>query len=273
MSSFISHIAGQTVRCVALGLTLALRACATAPTDPAARAEFEKTNDPLEPLNREVFDLNLFVDRVLIKPVAQGYVAVVPEAGRNAIRHFLDNLREPLVFANNMLQGEWKRAHDTFARFLMNSTFGIGGVMDVATHAGLEKQSGDFGQTLYSWGVPDGPYLVLPIAGPSNPRDAVGGAVDGFASPYNYVASGAAVDAANWGRRAINGIDERARNLDTVDELQRNAIDFYAVMRSVSRQRRAQQLRHGEPAPILDLDSLDTDLTQTAQAPRPAQRP
>jgi phospholipid-binding lipoprotein MlaA len=243
----------------AAALALAVGGCATPPSDPAARAEFEKTNDPLEPLNREIFDFNLFVDRVALKPVAKGYVAVVPEAGRDAIRHFLNNLGEPVVFANNLLQGEFKRAHDTFARFLMNSTLGIGGVFDLATKAGLEKQTGDFGQTLYAWGVPDGPFLMLPIFGPSNPRDAVGLGVDSYADPGDRIASNNGYWWAGLVRGAVDGIDLRARNLDTLDELQRNAIDFYAELRSLFRQHRAAELRHGEPAPLPDLDTLYTD--------------
>lgn len=247
----------------------ALGACATPPTDPAARAEFDKTNDPLEPLNREVLDFNLFIDRIALKPVAQGYVAVVPEIGRDAIRHFLDNLGEPIVFANDLLQGQFKRAHDTFGRFLTNSTLGIGGMIDVASKAGLEKQTGDFGQTLYSWGVPDGPYLVLPIFGPSDPRDAVGMGVDGYADPWDHMAANYHYWYLSLVRGAVDGIDQRARNLDTFDELQRNAIDFYAELRSLWRQHRAAELRHGEPAPIPDLDSLYRDpdaAPQTSQA-------
>jgi phospholipid-binding lipoprotein MlaA len=249
----------RTLTCRAallVSLPLLLASCATAPTEPAALAEFERTNDPLEPLNREIFDFNLFVDRILLKPVAQGYVAVVPEGGRDAVRHFLDNLHEPIVFANNLLQGEFKRAHDTLARFLMNSTFGLGGVLDLASKDGLEKQSGDFGQTLFSWGVPDGPYLVLPIFGPSNPRDAIGMGVDGYADPWGHMASNYHYSWVNWARTAIDGIDMRARNLDPFDEIQRNAIDFYSELRSLFRQHRAAELRHGVSAPIPELDSL-----------------
>jgi phospholipid-binding lipoprotein MlaA len=252
---------------VLLTATLALGACATAPTEPAARAEFEKTNDPLEPMNREIFDFNLFIDRIALKPIAQGYVFIVPEGGRDSIRHFLDNLGEPIVLANNLLQGEFKRAHDTLARFLMNSTFGVGGIVDLATRAGLEKQSGDFGQTLYSWGVDDGPYLVLPILGPSNPRDAVGYGVDAYADPWGHLASNYHRWYLSLVRGAVDGIDMRARNLDTFDELQRNAIDFYAELRSLFRQHRAVELRHGESAPIPDLDTLYREAPQVSQGP------
>src|SRR5215813_1192619 len=171
-----------------VGLALAISACATPPTDPAARADFDRTNDPLEPMNRKILDFNLFVDRILFKPVAQGYRWIVPEYGRNRLRNFLDNLNEPVIFINDTLQGEFSRANTTAGRFLFNSTFGIGGLWDRASEIGMEKQSGDFGQTLYAWGVPDGPYLVLPILGPSNPRDAVGLAVDSYLDPFYWVA-------------------------------------------------------------------------------------
>lgn len=263
----------ETIRLLALGLTLALGGCAAPPREPAPRAEPEANNDPLEPLNRQIFDLNLFIDRIVLKPAAQGYVAAVPEVGRNTVRHFLDNLNEPIVFANNLMQGEFKRAHDTFARFLFNSTFGLGGLMDLASESGLEKQSGDLGQTLYSWGAPDGPYLVVPIFGPSSLRDAIGGAVQGYANPYGYISSGAAIDEANWGRRVTSGVDQRARNLDTFDEIQRNAIDLYAETRSVYRQHRAWELRHGEPGAIPDLDNPFSDPAEKVRAFQPSTKP
>jgi phospholipid-binding lipoprotein MlaA len=243
-----------------LALISLVAACATPPSDTAARAEFAATNDPLEPMNREIFDVNQFLDRILIKPVSQGYRTVVPEFGRNAIRHFLDNLGEPVIFANDVMQGEFKAAHDTFARFLINSTFGMGGTVDIAGQTGLERQSGDFGQTLFSWGVPSGPYLVLPIFGPSDPRDAAGMGVDGVMDPFGYLAGAyGAANSATIARFAASGVDLRSRNIETLDDLQRNAIDFYAEIRSLYRQHRASELRHGRPAPMPSLDSLDSE--------------
>src|SRR5579872_5271502 len=185
----------------------------------------------------------------------QGYRTVVPQFARDTVRHFLDNLGEPVIFANDMMQGEFKAAHDTFARFLINSTAGVGGLFDVAGATGIKRQSGDFGQTLYAWGVPDGPYLVLPIFGPSNPRDAIGMGVDGLMEPFQYLASAyGAGNSASFGRMGASGIDERANNIETLDELQRNIIDFYAVLRSYFRQHRAYVLRHGRPAPMPKLN-------------------
>jgi phospholipid-binding lipoprotein MlaA len=228
---------------------LMLAACATPPTDPAARAQFEANNDPLEPMNRRIFAFDMFVDKWLIKPVAQVYDEVIPQFGRDRVRNFLDNLHEPVIFANNMVQTEFQRAGWTAERFAINSTVGVGGIYDWASEWGIEKQSGDFGQTLYHYGVPEGPYLVLPILGPSNPRDVVGLTADGFADPFSYLAYDYGADVATYARMGGEGIDERARNLKNLDEIQRTAIDLYAEIRSLYRQHRASVLRHGEPAP------------------------
>lgn len=242
-----------------------LAGCATPPTNPAARAEFEATNDPLEPLNRKIFSFNLFVDRILIKPAAQGYRAIVPQFGRNAIRNFLDNLGEPVIFVNNVLQGQFGRANLTAGRFLMNSIYGVGGLFDPASTNGAPRQIGDFGQTLYSWGIPDGPYLVLPIFGPSDVRDAIGLGVDDEMDPFDWYASTNGYSGVTYGRWAVWGIDERSRNIESFDELQRNAIDFYAELRSLWRQHRASQLRNGKPPPMPDLDTLYNDPDDSSQ--------
>lgn len=228
---------------------LTLAGCATPPSNPAARAEFKATNDPLEPMNRKIFAFDMFLDKWLIKPIAIGYHDVVPQPGQDAIRNFLGNLHEPVIFANDLLQTEFKRAGWTAERFLLNSTIGVGGVMDVASKWGIEKQSGDFGQTLYHYGVGEGFYLVLPLLGPSNPRDAIGMVADGFADPFSYLAYDYGADVATYARQGGEGVDERSQNLANLDALQRNAIDFYAEIRSLYRQHRASELRHGAPAP------------------------
>jgi phospholipid-binding lipoprotein MlaA len=223
----------------------------------ALAAQPDDTDDPLESMNRKFFDFDLFLDRILVKPAAQAYVAVVPAPGRHAIRHVLDNMNEPIIFANNLLQGEFHRADITMGRFLLNSTFGLAGLFDLASHSGLPKQNGDFGQTLYVWGVGSGPYLFLPIIGPTNPRDAVGFGVDNVGDPVGVAFWTAGIRAVNWGRAGTDNIDGRSQQLDTLDELQKNAIDFYAEIRSLARQRRAIELRHGEPGPYPKLDQLD----------------
>ena len=251
--------------CAAL-LTLALAACAQVPADPAARAVFEETNDPLEPLNREIFDFNLKADRYVIKPIAQGYVAAVPEFMRTGVRNFLDHLNAPVVFANLLLQAEFKRAGITALRFFANTMVGFGGVGDPAAGAGLEKQTGDFGQTLFVWGVPDGPYLMLPIFGPSNPRDTAGSAVDGFLidpNPMGYLFEGNNKTYWSLGRQFADGIDKRSRVLDELEQVEKTSIDFYAQIRSLWRQKRTEDLYHGSPpAPKLD-DTLYDDPEKT----------
>lgn len=239
----------------AAGLGL-LAACANQPQD--QNGEFERINDPLEPLNRKIFDFNQYADRYLIKPVSLGYLHIVPQFARDTIRNFLHNLGEPVIFANDMMQAEWQAANLTAARFLINSTFGVGGLVDFAGKTGIERQTGDFGQTLYAWGVPEGPYLVLPIFGPSNPRDAIGMAADGFMDPFGYLAGDyGAGTTATLSRMAASGVDLRSRNVDTLDDLQKSAIDFYAEMRSLYRQHRAEELRHGRPAPLPNIDTGD----------------
>ena len=159
----------MTMRRFALAatFTVALAGCATVP--PADRA----ANDPLEPLNRAVFDFNDRLDTTVIKPVAQTYLDVVPAFVRDRVRAFIDNLAEPRIFVNDMLQGRFDAAGITLSRFLANTIAGVGGLFDVATGQGLRRQTGDFGQTLYAWGVEDGgPYVVLLFFGSSDVRDA-----------------------------------------------------------------------------------------------------
>src|SRR5437764_11630602 len=134
--------------CVVAGLLLAVlvAGCATPPSDPAERAVFEQNHDPLEPLNRQTLELNLFLDRILLKPVTQVYIAIVPEEGRDALKHMLDNMKEPVVVINNVLQGDLDRAAVSVGRFTINTTLGVAGLLDLAAKSGLEKQRGDFGQ-------------------------------------------------------------------------------------------------------------------------------
>jgi len=222
-----------------------LAGCATPPGDPTERAAFEQNNDPLEPLNRQTLDLNLFLDRILFKPVTKVYIAVVPEEGRDALKRALDNMKEPVVVINDVLQGEPKRAGISAGRFTVNSTLGVGGFFDVAAKWGLDKQTGDFGQTLFVWGLPEGPYLVAPILGPTNPRDLIGMGIDAYSDPFSFLATVKAIDEIEISRFVLNGIDQRARVIDILDDLQKNSLDFYAQLRSLMQQRRAAELRRG----------------------------
>lgn len=223
----------------ALLAAMALSGCATPPTDPVQRAEFDRINDPLEPMNRKIFAVNKAIDKYALRPVAIGYRSVVPEFARNGVHNALQNLGEPLTFGNKLLQGEPVAAGKTLVRFTANSTLGVAGLIDVATPRGLARQpAGDFGATLHQWGVGDGPYVVLPLFGPSSTRDAVGGRLDSFIDPVGSLLP----DGASTGTSLGKGLDMRANTVDSTDELERSSVDYYATLRSVMRQRRQTEL-------------------------------
>ena len=231
--------------------------CATAPEGGVAgQSVADEINDPLEPMNRAVFKFNQFADGVLIKPLALMYGSLVPDMARRGVRNFLDNLRTPVTLANDILQGKPGRAAITVKRFAINSTVGIGGLFDMATRFGVEQgHREDFGQTLATWGSEEGIYLILPLLGPSNPRDAIGLVADGFLDPLSYVAPGEAI----FGRTLVRGIDQREQVVDTLDEIERTSLDYYATIRSLIRQRRADEIRDGRPAPLVPIPSFSFD--------------
>jgi phospholipid-binding lipoprotein MlaA len=241
-----SRVIGRWIGIALLVVGNLIGGCATPPSDPEARAQFERNNDPLEPLNRKTFALNQFLDHALFKPAAQAYLAVVPADARTAVHHMLDNMKEPTLFFNNVLQGEFKRAEITLGRFVVDTTVGFGGMVDVMTLSGVERQPADFGQTLFVWGLPAGPYLILPILGPTDPRDAVGSAVDSYADPFTIVANDHGVTELTTARFIVGGVEERARVMDVLDDLEKNSIDYYAEMRSLWQQHRDAELRHGK---------------------------
>lgn len=220
--------------------------CATPPPadDREATAAFLETNDPYEPFNRAMLDFNLAVDKAVLKPVAYVYKEGMPDPFQTNIHNFLENLRGPVIFANDMMQGEWDRAGNTLLRFAMNSTIGLLGINDFAGEAGIMKHDEDFGQTLATWQVESGPYLVLPIVGPSNPRDGVGLLVDSLIDPFSWTTP----FEFRIGVAAGRAVDRRARNYDAIEELERNSLDLYAAIRSLYRQSRANEIRNGAPA-------------------------
>jgi phospholipid-binding lipoprotein MlaA len=226
-----------------------LPGCATAPKDAAARAEFEKDNDPIEPFNRAMFAFNKQMDGMFLRPAAVIYKSVLPKPVQNSVHNVLSNLRSPVVLANDLLQGEMDRAGNTAGRFVINTTVGVLGVWDAAAYMGIEGHSEDFGQTFGAWGVGEGFYIVLPFLGPSNPRDVVGLATEYFVDPFNIWARNDEVEGWILARALVTGVDFRARNLETIDELERTSLDYYVAVRSLYRQRRADAIRNGEADP------------------------
>lgn len=229
---------------VALGIFLS--GCATVPEDPEARAAFEETNDPFEPMNRYFFEVNYALDELILKPFAGWYYVGLPKFARNGIRNALRNLNSPVILGNDLLQGNFERAGITLARFVINTTLGLAGFIDVAKEMGLVYHDEDFGQTLAVWGVNEGPYLVLPFIGPSNPRDASGKVVDMLMDPMFWFTDHNTIKYMMYGRVALEVIDARSRNLDTLDEIRRNAIDYYATIRSLYRQDRAAAIANDD---------------------------
>ena len=230
-----------------LALALILPGCATQANAPQSATAEEDFNDPFEDTNRKIFDFNQVVDRNVLVPVAKAYRTVLPDVVRDSIRDFLYNLREPLIFANDTLQADFERAGQTVARFVLNSTLGVGGLIDVAGRWGqLPYHEQDLGITLGVWGIPEGPYLVIPILGPSDPRDLGGQVAEGFGDPFNRLVTGNPFTL-YWipvVRGGVSGIDQRSRYIETLADIERTSLDYYATIRSLYRQRRAALIRH-----------------------------
>ncbi len=225
----------------ALALALLTAACASEPEsdDSAAMLGYEPPNDPIEPVNRQIFAFNQAADRYVLKPVAQAYEEV-PKQVRDIIRNFIRHVASPVVLANDLLQGDLDRAGDTAARMYINTfTLGLG---DMASPR-YPYHSEDFGQTLGTYGAGEQFYLVLPLLGPSSGRDALGLVADIFLNPLFYVDATAAT-AYNASSTGVEGIDLRTRNLGTIEELKRDSVDFYARMRSLYLQRREAQINN-----------------------------
>jgi len=237
-----------TLMAAVAGVCLLAAGCATKPdpTDEAAVQAYNEANDPLEPMNRYFFEVNQFLDEILLKPFAGWYHLALPDPAEDGVRNFLRNLKSPVYLANDLFQGEWDRAGTTAARFVINSTIGIGGIIDVASMMDLDHHEEDFGQTLAVYGAGEGPYLHLPIIGPSNPRDATGRLVDYALDPLTWVGYIYDVSYINTARAGLDAIDTRARNLEAIDELKKGSVDFYATVRSLYRQRRNDLIKNGE---------------------------
>jgi len=239
--------AAGALRALALGLLVLLAACATRPpaSDPEALAEFRENNDPAEPFNRAMFDVHNAIDKVFLRPVAVAYREVVPQMGRETVSNFLANLRAPIILTNDLLQGEWKRAGDTASRFMINTVAGIGGLFDVAGRRfGIPAHTEDWGQTMAVWGLGPGPYLFIPILGPTNPRDLAGFGL-GFANdPLFWFGGGPGLLAATSTRSALVVVDTRESLLDALDAINRDSLDPYAFIRSAYRQRRQVEIEN-----------------------------
>lgn len=223
-------------------LAVGLGACASTGANTAGTI-----NDPYEDFNRQMFAFNNQVDKYALGPAASAYETVTPAFGRDRVSDFLANLRSPVIFVNDLLQGEGSRAGDTFARFAINSTFGIAGLWDVAGYNGIEGHREDFGQTLAVWGVDSGPYLVLPLIGPTTPRDLFGSGVDSALDPLTWTEFESDEDLDDdiaMGRGILGALNARVALDEQIDQLNAQPEPYIALRRIYSSQRQAE-IRNG----------------------------
>jgi phospholipid-binding lipoprotein MlaA len=225
--------------------------------------------DPWESWNRGVYKVNDKLDRAVAKPIARTYVRAVPAPARTGVSNFLSNLRTTTVMVNDALQGKFGAAANDFARLIVNTTVGFGGLLDPASQMGLDKNDEDFGQTLGHWGVPPGPFVEIPVLGPSDIRDGSGRVVDIFTGPTHYIDN-------NWVSYGIYGValvDTRA-GLLPLEETLKKVYDPYAFVRDAYLQRRAYLVSDGKATEevLVDPGADDPDAAAPAAAPKtPAQ--
>ncbi len=214
--------------------------------------------DPFEPVNRAIFSFNNVADQIVLEPISKGYKKL-PSPLQSGISNFLSNLKMPLVIVNQLLQGQGENAVESTGRFLVNSTAGVFGIIDVADRIGLEEKEEDFGQTLATWGVGDGFYIVLPLFGPSNIRDTTGMVMTMLTDPINAYA----VDEGEaWFvpmRTTVNAVDQRSKIIDEVNALRNNSVDYYAAARSSYYQNRKAAINNTDdnaltPLPLISIE-------------------
>lgn len=263
------HAPRSTVGWIAVLCSVLLSACASTPA-----ASTDSAADPWERMNRGTHRFNNAIDRAVVRPVATAYRDYVPQVARTGVSNFLDNLEQPSIIANQFLQGKFFAGLQDTGRFMLNTTFGIGGVLDLASKAGLDKHDEDFGQTLGRWGVPAGPYLVIPFLGPSTVRDAPGRYVDAFnqvGELFGDEIEFLEEDAFEYGRIALSAVDTRAQLL-RLDRVRERAFDEYRFVRDAWLQRREYNVRDGDVPEEEPMEEFpDEEMPEDAPPEEPAE--
>lgn len=239
-----------------------LSGCATT-SDPATRTA--NPADPWEGYNRKVFGFNEGLDENLLKPAAKAYTQAVPQFMRTGVNNFFGNFSDAWSAVNNFLQGKAEHGFSDIMRVSTNTVFGIFGLFDVATEAGIERHGEDFGQTLGAWGLPSGPYVVWPLLGPSSLRDSAGLALDMSVSPSAALRND---KQSQWGVSLLQVLSTRANLLGATNVLDDVALDRYTFVRDAYLQRRRSQVYDGDP-PELPQAPDETDSGATAPASKP----
>lgn len=230
-------------------LILLTAGCAAVPKDPAALAAYREANDPLEPMNRKIFAFNMAADKYAMRPIVKGYRKVTTPGFRLKARTFLSNLKTPLTVVNDLLQLNFKNAGRDLSRFVINSTIGFLGVYDVADRMGIAPNYQGFGTTMAVWGIPSGPYLVLPFLGPSNVRDAAGTAANVVFDPFTYISyqnDNDDVTRAFIIADIVEALAAYENSLELLDEGRKSSLDFYAYMRSMYQQYRKKNIENAK---------------------------
>jgi phospholipid-binding lipoprotein MlaA len=229
-----------------LALLLSVAGCVSLPAGakPDPRDRFER-------VNRGIYAFNVTVDHAVLRPTARAYVKITPRPVRTGVSNFLSNLTYTTTIINDFLQGQWRHGASDSARLVVNTLFGVGGIFDVATPSGLDRNYADFGQTMGKWGVHSGPYVMLPFLGPSTVRDAIGLLPDEYTTIRAYIIN----PYVRWGLFSLDVVDRRAGLLDE-DKILDRSYDPYAFLRNVYLQRRDYQV-HGDQSPEQQFPDLD----------------
>lgn len=235
----------------ACALALPASAAPAPAPDDAAEAKAYGDDDPFSGYNHAMFEFNRVVDGLLLKPAAQIYRGIVPEEGRTGVSNALANLYSPVTLGNSILQGDVTNSFATLWRFLINSTVGIGGLFDVASEIPLKNRTTDFGQTLAIYGAEPGNYVVLPIIGPSNVRDAFGRLADMFMQPWVYIDGGLSLAI-----YTATAVDARATNMKLIDDIYASSVDPYTTFKSGFTQKRAADVRRARIERQKSLDKI-----------------
>ncbi len=240
---------------------MSLCGCATSAENGTAEA-----SAPLESYNRAMFSFNNKLDKYVIRPVAKGYRAVTNDFVRQRVTNFFNNIEEPVSAVNHILQGEFENSGNNLGRFVLNTTLGGVGLFDVASKVGLEQKKTGFDETLATWCVPDGPFVILPVVGPSTPRAATGFVVDGYSSPMYWAAQesdGEDAWAVYYGAAGLKYLNLMAENIKMLESLEEGSVDYYEAVKSAYLQNRGKIKRCGkieeEKTPEYDFDMDDMD--------------
>jgi len=222
----------------------------------------EEVNDPLESVNRAIFGFNEVIYEGVLWPVADFYNDNLPATMRLGVSNFLTNLSSPITLVNNLLQGNLMAALETLGRLFVNTTVGMGGIVDVIGEEDGPLREEDFGQTLGVWGMGEGLYLVLPIFGPSNPRDVVGKfLVDPYFDAVGNWIDNTDRDELGYARSALGGVDEVSGVVDELRQIKKTSVDYYAALRSLYRQKRKAEISNGQSLDLPPIPNLGYDLS------------